>query len=161
MSHRIEAFHVRIRHFTHEEALSHVNEACHAWTSHVTYEQRVDCAQGNQAHEHASWRKWFVSHMIAPNHTWIGHGTRMNESCHTYKWVNKTHEHTTTCTWNMLETWHIRMWTHTDRNAQYTYTQLHTPPKKAHTQLHKLIHMYPSTLTNDLFTRLFRVSPHV
>jgi len=52
--------------------MSHMNESCHIWMSHVTYE-------------------WVMSHMNESCHIWMSH--HMKESCHiwmshvTYEWV--------------------------------------------------------------------------
>ena len=65
---------------TYEWIVSHINESCHIWMSHVTYE-------------------WVMSHMNEWFHIWISHVTyewvtsHMNEPCHiwmshvTYEWV--------------------------------------------------------------------------
>jgi len=51
--------------------MSHVNESCHTWMSHVT-------------------REWVMPHVNESSHTWMSHATRewvmshVNESCHTW-----------------------------------------------------------------------------
>ena len=65
--------------------MSHVNESCHIWTSHVTYER-------------------VMSHMNESCHMWMSHVTyervmsHMNESCHIYavhnvRGINSAHAH--------------------------------------------------------------------
>jgi len=49
MSHMNESCHIWMSHVTYEWVMSHMNESCHIWTSHVTYEcvikaQRMFCA---------------------------------------------------------------------------------------------------------------------
>jgi len=75
-----ESCHIWMSHVTYEWVVPHMNESCHIWMSHVTYE-------------------WVMSHMNKSHHIWMSHVTyewvvsHMNESCHiwmspiTYEWV--------------------------------------------------------------------------
>jgi len=103
MSHMNESCHIWMSHVTYEWVMSHMNESCHIWMSHVTYE-------------------WVMSHMNAACHIWMSqqhlkviyvtcvcctrvmmHVTYewvMNASCHTWmrhvtyeKVIWKSHEH--------------------------------------------------------------------
>ena len=48
--------------------MSHMNESCHLWMSHVTHE-------------------WVMSYMNESCDIWMSHVTRMNESCHIHEAV--------------------------------------------------------------------------
>jgi len=63
MSHMNESCHMWMSHVTCEWVMSHVNESCHIWMSHVTY-------------------GWVMSHMNESCHTWRSHVSWMslNES---------------------------------------------------------------------------------
>jgi len=69
MSHMNESCHIWMSHVTYEWVMSHMNESCHIWMIHVTYE-------------------WVMSHMTEWCHIWMSHVTyawvmsRMNEWCH-------------------------------------------------------------------------------
>ena len=64
-----ESCHIWTSHVTYEWVMSHMNKSCHIWTSHVTYE-------------------WVMSHMNESCHIWMSHVTyewvmsHMNKSCH-------------------------------------------------------------------------------
>ena len=60
----------------HEWVMSHKVESCHTRVSDMTHISHSDVSCHNACH---------MSHVII--HVWMSHVTRMNESCHTYKWV--------------------------------------------------------------------------
>jgi len=74
MSHMNESCHIWMGHFTYECVMSHMNASCHMWIRHVTWMRHVTC-------------KWVMSHI------WMGHVTcewvksHVNESCLSYDWV--------------------------------------------------------------------------
>ena len=64
MSHVNESCHMWMSHVTREWVMSHVNESCHMWMSHVIYE-------GVASHMHASWLIW-LSH-VSSWLIWLSH----------------------------------------------------------------------------------------
>jgi len=80
MSRMNEACHIWMRHVTYEWGMLHMNEACYIWMRHVTYE-------------------WGMLHMNEACYIWMRHVTyewgmlHMNEACCislnnvTYEWV--------------------------------------------------------------------------
>jgi len=73
--------------------MSHMNESCHIWTSHVTYE-------------------WVMSHMNESCHIWISHITHPNASCHKFKRVTITQRQR----WRASPSYSIHIWSHSYLN---------------------------------------------
>jgi len=75
-----------------QNVMSHMNESCPIWMSHVTY-------------------KWFMSHMNESCHIWMSHVTCEWVGVLTDKKTLKTDTHTDTHTW-------LERQTHTQRDTQ-------------------------------------------
>jgi len=68
MSHVNESCHMWMSHVTCEWVMSHVNESCHMWMSHVTHLNKASCV----------WcitYVWVMSHVEESCHMWMGHVT--------------------------------------------------------------------------------------
>ena len=93
-------------HIICECVMSHMNESCHIWMSHVTYHKSKYYWQGLQSVKRVVCKglcsmneSWLMSHMDEACHIWISCVTyewvmsHMNESCRiwmsrvTYEWV--------------------------------------------------------------------------
>ena len=83
--------------------MSRMNESCHIWMCHVTYECVTSHINESRRYVVVSAHvtsEWVMSHMNESCHIWMGHVTyewlisRMNESC--YIWMSHV-----TCEWVM------------------------------------------------------------
>jgi len=156
-----ESCHIWMSHVTYEWIMSHMNESCHTWMSHVTYE-------------------WVMPHINEPCHAWMSHVTyewvmsHMNESCHTwmshmtYEWV-MPHMNESCHTW-MSHVTYRRVMSHivTDINklqdwckqrdsAMCDMTHSHTSHvtyEWAMSHIHESYHMYTSHATHKGDTRM-------
>jgi len=80
--------------------MSHMNESCHTWMSHVTHEwvmsqawichvthMKESCHTWIQMLRFVRWLSHRANSEWVMSHTWMSHVTHMNESCHTHEWV--------------------------------------------------------------------------
>ena len=100
MSHMNESCHIWMSHVTYEWVMSHMNESCHIWMSHVTYEW-VMSHTNESCHMWMSHVicEWVTSHTNESCHIWMSRATHMHESCHI--WMS--------CATHMNESCHIWM----------------------------------------------------
>jgi len=69
--------------------VTHMNESCHTWMSHVTHTNMSIPRMNGTCRTYER----------AMSHIWMSHVTYMNESCHTYECVNTSYE------WDMSHIW--------------------------------------------------------
>ena len=83
---------------TYVWVMSHTNESCHIWMSHVAHEgvmSHMSQLQRLMQYEWVMSQIWVrhVTHIHESCHIWMSHVTHMNESCQigkshiTYEWV--------------------------------------------------------------------------
>jgi len=80
-----EACHIWMRHVTYEWGMSHMNEACHIWKRHVTCFHMLNEAC-HTMRTHIIAEEWCVGESRSSNKmVCLLIMSRMNESCHTWK----------------------------------------------------------------------------
>jgi len=106
MLHMDEPCHIWMSHVTYEKVMSQMYESCHIWMSHVPSNlTHLKCDMSPVTYV------WVMSHTNESSHCWMGHVTyesvtwHMSESCHicmshvTYEWAM----------WHMNKSCHIWM----------------------------------------------------
>jgi len=76
--------HILMSHVIHECIMSHMNELCHIWTSHIAYGWVMSHIWHVTSHMNESFHQcvWFMSHTYRSfrTHEWVM--SHPNESCH-------------------------------------------------------------------------------
>jgi len=78
MSHMNESCHIWMSHVTYEWVISHMNESCHIWRSHVTYEwvmSYIGEVSIEEGQRHGVERRvfWCRLRWQMSRHTWMSH----------------------------------------------------------------------------------------
>jgi len=85
-----ESCHIWMSHVTYEWVMSHMNESCHIWMSHVTYEWNLTHTElYHEWTSHVMYKcvMWWISYVIYTcicdiTHSYVAWLIHMNESCH-------------------------------------------------------------------------------
>jgi len=144
------------------EWVSHVNDSCHIWTSHVTYEWVIPTSYryvtSHYTHTNASCCiycrfDWVMAHFQRGVYTWIAFVMRTNASCLTHGRVIS----------------HLRMshFPHIDMPCQVTHTHAHihmhkltssAVPKRLLKHSRSLCHTHTHTSTLDVWVSYMKTS---